>query len=726
MQRDPSSFPVRSSGSRIRCAGNSSRKGSHLGAVWMVAARDMRRRWSSILILTLIVGVVGAVVLSAAAGARRTNSSLGAFEEESRSADVELSVLGLPTRVQLRELRQVRGVVAVGGLRAYGIAVKGDPDLQEIGTPIDSQFGTVVDRDRVIAGRAANPSAINEVTIGEALSTRLHLGIGGHLDIESYTPGQVASLIRGATDVGQFTGPRLRLRVVGIDRRPLDLGDRAESGGLLELTPAFDRAYSSRIGIFGTRLRVRTDHGAKQVPGTVTAAHRIFGQSLLSTQGLAVEKAGAGSAIDVLAVALWISTAVAAAVGGIIIGVGLAREISLVSMPQEVLRALGFTRLQRIMITGPLALLVSGVGAILATLGAVAVSPLFPFGAARRADPDVGLHADPPVLAIGAAALVLLVLSIAVVVAYRLNKGEPKGRTLSRRPKTSTVAEHAAQMGLRPTAVSGIRMAFETRRGKTVVPVRSAHLGAVLGVLGLTSALVFAANLDHLAATPQLYGWTWDFKATDTTSSNSPCGGSDYGLSQSRELAAVDEVCYQNIQIDGRPVAALAFTSLRGPVTFPTVVAGRSPRGPDEVALGATTLQALDKSIGGTVRARGLAASRVYKIVGRAVFPTFGQAQSLDDGAVFTGTGFAPLFNNQIFSRYFVGRFASGVNREVAEREHRCHSPARRSLRSNASCRGGPSASDCLVPAERGLPSRSRGSLDRRLHAVDRSAPEPP
>ena len=311
----------------------------------------------------------------------------------------------------------------------------------------------------------------------------------------------------------------------------------------------------------------------------------------------------------------------------------------------------------------------AGLGAMLAVLGAVAVSPLFPLGAARRADPDVGLHADPPVLALGAAALILLVLSIAVAVAFRLSRGEPRRRVPPWRPKTSAVAEHAAQMGLGPTAVSGIRMAFETRRGTTVVPVRSAHLGAVLGVLGLTSALVFAANLDHLAATPQLYGWTWDFKATDTTSSNSPCGGSDYGLSHSRELAVLDEVCYQNIQIDGRPVAALSFASLRGPVTFPTVVAGRSPGSPDEIDLGATTLRALDKSVGGTVRASGLSASRVYKIVGRTVFPTLGQAQSLDDGAVFTGTGFAPLFNNQIFSRYFVGRFASGVNREVAERD---------------------------------------------------------
>jgi hypothetical protein len=257
-----------------------------LGAAWMVAAADIRRRWASLLVLALIVGVVSALVFAAVAGARRTGSSLGAFEAQSLSADVELNVVGPPTRVQLRELGRLPGVEAVAALRAYGIVVEGDPDLQEIGTPTDSKFGTVVDRDRIIAGRPANPSAVNEVTIGEALATKLHLWVGGHLDIVSYAPAQVASLVRGATDVGPYMGPHLRLRVVGIDRRPLDLGDRAESGGLLVLTPAFDRAYASQIGIFGARLRVRTRDVAEQVPGVVTSAGRIFGESLLSTQGL--------------------------------------------------------------------------------------------------------------------------------------------------------------------------------------------------------------------------------------------------------------------------------------------------------------------------------------------------------------------------------------------------------------------------------------------------------
>ena len=50
-------------------------------------------------------------------------------------------------------------------------------------------------------------------------------------------------------------------------------------------------------------------------------------------------------------------------------------------------------------------------------------------------------------------------------------------------------------------------------------------------------------------------------------------------------------------------------------------------------------------------------------MVGRAVFPTLGAAQQLGDGAAFTGAGFAPLFDQNIFFRFFVGRFAAGADR---------------------------------------------------------------
>src|ERR1700722_19386535 len=101
-----------------------------MGAIWLVAMVDIRRRWLTVIVLSLIVGLVGMAGLAAVAGARRTSASLGAFEQQSRSADVELEMAGQPTSAQLGQLRDVPGVEAIGGLRAFGLVLPGDPDFQ--------------------------------------------------------------------------------------------------------------------------------------------------------------------------------------------------------------------------------------------------------------------------------------------------------------------------------------------------------------------------------------------------------------------------------------------------------------------------------------------------------------------------------------------------------------------------------------------------------------------
>jgi hypothetical protein len=639
----------------------------NVGAVGIVARRDIRRRWRSVVALTLMVGVVGAVALATVAGARRTSSALARFEDHSRSADVELAVVGEPTPAQLRALSRVRGVAAVASLRAYAVIVPRAPDLLAIGAVVDRSFGVVMDRDRIVAGRSADPSVADEITIGEGFAAQLRLRVGGHLDVESYSPGQVSAILAGGTDVGRRSGPSLRLRIVGIARRPLDLGNRGAAGGLLVLTPAFNRAYADRMGRFGTRMRVRTDTGAAEAPRVIAAARSIFGTSLLSTQGLAIETEGARNAIDVLALALWIFAGVSAVAGVVAIGIVLTREISLVSRDQATLRALGLTRRQTAATKGLPVLAIAGGGALLAVFGAVVASPLLPVGVARRADPNVGLHADWAVLTTGVVATAVIVLAVAFFAAVRATGRSSAAFTPQARRRTTTVIERAAGAGLRPTVTNGLRLALQPGRGRTAVPIRSAFFGAAFGVLGVTAVLVFASNLDHLVATPRLYGWTWDFKTLDT-SPNTPCGAEDYGLSRVPGVAAVAEVCYQNVDLDGRPAAGLAFTSRRGQTIDPEVVAGRAPRGRREVALGSTTLHALGKGIGDMVKVRGRTAKLDYRIVGRVVFPTLGQAQPLADGAAFTGTGFSPLFDQNIFSRYFVGSFATGADREAVER----------------------------------------------------------
>ena len=50
---------------------------------------------------------------------------------------------------------------------------------------------------------------------------------------------------------------------------------------------------------------------------------------------------------------------------------------------------------------------------------------------------------------------------------------------------------------------------------RTAVPVRSMIAGAAIAVAVLTGVVTFVSSLDHLLATPRLYGWNWDLTIGD-------------------------------------------------------------------------------------------------------------------------------------------------------------------------------------------------------------------
>jgi hypothetical protein len=212
-------------------------------------------------------------------------------------------------------------------------------------------------------------------------------------------------------------------------------------------------------------------------------------------------------------------------------------------------------------------------------------------------------------------------------------------------------------------------MALEPGRGPSTVPVRSAIFGAVVGVLGVVAIFVFASSLDHLVATPAQYGWTWDFAAVID---NPSVFGPRTPLTHESGLAAVARVETANMQLDGRPVTAWAFTSLRGAIV-PEIVTGRAPNGPDEIALGTASLDELAKTIGGTVHGQGPAGSDTYRIVGTAAFPKLDSPQPLANGAVLTDAGLTRLVSSATAtntgSLYLMGRVAPGDN--LAAVEHR-------------------------------------------------------
>ena len=266
------------------------------------------------------------------------------------------------------------------------------------------------------------------------------------------------------------------------------------------------------------------------------------------------------------------------------------------------------------------------------------------------------------VLGLGIVGIVGFVLLVGLVAAIRATSLRSTAAVARPRRTRRTIADQGAKAGLRPSVTNGLRLAFEPGRGATALPVRSAVLGAIFGVVGLTAVLVFGASLGHLDATPRLYGWTWDFKAADDSFTTS-CGANDFGLTHQHGVASVAAVCFESIQVDGRPTTGWGFTTVRGTIE-PEVVTGRAPSGPTEVALGSATLQAIGKQVGDRVRIRGPKGAGTYQIVGQIVLPQlqFGQAQPLADGAAFTGEGFAPLLDLQNRTRYLVADFAPGVN----------------------------------------------------------------
>ncbi len=640
-------------------------RGSIVGAANLVARAQLRRRRAALAFLVILFALVGGAVTATVAGARRTETSIARFNDSARSAYLQLFIPD-PTPSQLDALRHVPNVVAVATARAYYVVFQDASTLNAI-APVDGVLGNDVNRVRVIHGRLANPDAADEIDLGESEAAQLHKRVGDTLAAESFTPKQADALSNGATDPGAPAGPSLQFRVVGIVRRPVDLGSQAAVGVPLVLTRAFDRAYAGKIGIFGVGLLVRTKHGAADAPSVGAAAARIFGASPdQAVTTLTVQNDGAQGAVDVLAIALAILAVAALAAGLVAIVIVVAREIGLQRADQPTLRALGMTTRQRVIGLAAGELLAVALGTVLVVVVAIAASPLFPIGLARRAEASPDLHADWTVLAVGALAMFAFgAIAVAVLAARAARRlGEPLTASRGR------LADLATEGSLPPTMTSGLRFALQRGTDQAAASLVPAIAGAVVGVLGVTAVLVFSANLSHLERTPRLYGWTWDVKASDVVSNETSCTNQDFGALRVAGVGAASAICYgnANITLDGRATNGWAFVSMRGNIA-PEVIAGRAPTSANEVALGETTMRALRKHIGDHVVAAGPHGRGNYVVTGTAVFPSLGQTQALADGAAFTGAGFAPLFDQNNFYRYIVARLTPGANEAAVERQ---------------------------------------------------------
>ena len=127
---------------------------------------DIRARWRSLVLLTILVTVVVAAMLTALAGARRTETAFDRYLEAVRPFD---AVVTPPDGVvDLRGIEDVDGVEAAVGFHWYA-AFPGDLNTQffPMVVPDDDRVPETYLRTPVIAGRRPDPTAPLEVALSE-------------------------------------------------------------------------------------------------------------------------------------------------------------------------------------------------------------------------------------------------------------------------------------------------------------------------------------------------------------------------------------------------------------------------------------------------------------------------------------------------------------------------------------------------------------------------------
>jgi hypothetical protein len=259
-------------------------------------------------------------------------------------------------------------------------------------------------------------------------------------------------------------------------------------------------------------------------------------------------------------------------------------------------------------------------------------------GLAREAEIHPGVEFNSALLLGAAAVLVVLVLSGAAISGWLATRSAPLGSVAvatSTRPGLLARLVMAGSIPL--SAAVGLRYAFGSGEARRVAPVLPGLLGGVLAVAGLVAALSFGASLDHLVHTPSQQGWTWDVLVGNPNDSADLVAQGGALLATNPLVGACSAVgILGSIDIDGITVPqTLAIDQLKGSV-HPSLLEGRGPSSPGEIALATHTLDLLHKQIGQTVKGTGPDGTpHTFRIVGRMVAPSVGDVltNSLGDGA---------------------------------------------------------------------------------------------
>jgi putative ABC transport system permease protein len=593
-----------------------------MAAIWMTARAEWRQRWRSLVVVAVLAGLAGGVALAAFTGSRRADTAFVRLEEHLKTTNLHVATAERPDPDLVSEVATWPGVEVAMHQVILAVAPAGTGLLagrDTIAVAVTDMAGDEPRDFPIVEGRRFDERRTDELLVNEAMRDVLGADIGDRLSLVSLTPEQV-EVSEAEGDLPTPAGPTQQVTLVGVTRSAEDVSDAPDP--VLIVTSAYYERYGSSIGrVEGVGLRV----DERRLPEIEGRLRSLFGKDAVIDQpedfaariedGLAVEVDG------LRAFAL-----VAAIAGLVALGQALVRQADTMSEQHRSRRALGMSSRQLIASDVAAILPATASAALLAGAAAVVGGPLAITGLARQAEPDPGPWFDPVVVP-GAIVVGLIVLAVAALASALVTaRGPAQERMAPVRPSRGT----AFLAGLPPPAAVGVRMALATGRGPAALPTGPALLGASLGIAGVVAALVFGARVDHLLATPKLWGADYDAIVTagedvswDERTADRVAG--DPAVAAVALFDSLDLAVHAGNRRSG--VEAVAVRPHRGTIQ-PVLLEGRAPVGLDEVALGDDVLDEVGVDVGDTVEVDRDGEGVALRVVGRHLQPAEDDANS--------------------------------------------------------------------------------------------------
>ena len=153
-------------------------------AVIYLAAHELGARWRSWAVLVLLVAVAGGAVLTAVAGALRTDSAYPRFLKASKASDVLVAPIGFAPGY-LSALARLPGVDAVAPVVGLDLTPLGHGELAaqatNTGAPVDGRFGHLLEVPKMLTGRLPAAGRPGEIAIDQRGAAMMDLRVGSVL-----------------------------------------------------------------------------------------------------------------------------------------------------------------------------------------------------------------------------------------------------------------------------------------------------------------------------------------------------------------------------------------------------------------------------------------------------------------------------------------------------------------------------------------------------------------